>query len=82
VAVWLELLLNGQLVGGTHLSGPCPQSGEVIYFTLENVVLAQVRSGGGSRLIQEPLPCHVTTSLDETHPEWGNIATKHAVLCK
>jgi hypothetical protein len=45
--VWLELLLNGQLVGGTYLSGPCLQSGEVIYFTLENVVLAQVRSGGG-----------------------------------
>jgi hypothetical protein len=54
VAVWLELLLNGQLVGGTHLSGLCLQSGEVIYFTLEIVVLAQVRSRGGSRLIQEP----------------------------
>jgi hypothetical protein len=52
--VWLELLLNSQLVGGTYLSGPYLQSGEVIYFTLEIVVLAQVRSGGGSRLIQEP----------------------------
>jgi hypothetical protein len=72
VAVWLELLLNGQLVGGTHLSGPCLQSGEVIYFTLENAVLAQVRSGGGrgSRVIHIPI-------RHEVHGNWGKCTMEN-----
>jgi hypothetical protein len=52
--LWLPEAVREVGLGRTHLSGLCLQSGEVIYFTLEIVVLAQVRFGGVSPHVHSP----------------------------